>query len=893
MLRWHLTQMAMLSFLGVIALSTLGLSADNWNHVPPLKSVRDVVEESWNGIIRRNGHQVLPFLQSPGGPTVTQHSRRRRTSMNNEKIDGIDTGEDVDEAFEEGWPEFMLGLAEEWVHVVRKTTQNCKNTVEKYLSTHSTLEGAWDAKVKDVDIIVTEFFVDDDTQTVNEDVYIKDVCGFGHLSQLEDQLSFAIGPGEACSEVSMVILEMSGEFEDEESFTRTKAAEIFASTPTVAGWWNVPQEAAVSIFRKHLDAWLEYRTRFLHEELTYEDMDTNGNMSVIHDAAARVCKEVQTMARNEGTDVQDEYLEDFVQIMTLTAFTGLSYPHIHDRRSNHRVGWSAYELDNMQSVRRVLSIGNTHHQFVARALQHLTQSSKDDVLPFVSYVCDQTDIDARRACQTRSIVMYNNEYPIDLAAPFGEGEITLLMYDLVDIDDAYAILSQINTQGRFYLPVLNTHNLNGGQSMKEEVKNMVEQTYPHMVSLIDIDFSTRSMAVNGPGHVMARNLRAFASITPWAKAPRGRLSIDPTVPLTQGAGMVAAAAAGRHHRKEQSATDSMSKRSALLQRHKGAAMLWDQPQIANMDLPAWQDRLTDSILRNAPSHKEMNAQFVASTSLGAGNDDNSLDLSAAYNGQCSMDIGNQGECGSCWAWSVALAGEMSRCLRTKQVRHQKNDLTGESAVQADWPSVQYILNCVYPSSFACRGAYLNSVLNYLGSSSGPGMVSAKCLPYGATSCKSLRHIYGTSCDGSLETARMPRCSNYCYDGGQEDPQHYISGGRLLYRTSGRGRHFSASATAEAMKDYLDRYGPIVVGIEVYESFMTYSGGMYTPSTREMILGGHAVVVVGYGTDSRGVPYWKVQNSWSERWGEDGFFRIQRGVNAMGIESSAYGVVVIV
>ena len=36
----------------------------------------------------------------------------------------------------------------------------------------------------------------------------------------------------------------------------------------------------------------------------------------------------------------------------------------------------------------------------------------------------------------------------------------------------------------------------------------------------------------------------------------------------------------------------------------------------------------------------------------------------------------------------------------------------------------------------------------------------------------------------------------------------------------------------------------------------------------------------------GNKYWLAANSWGESWGEKGFFRIRRGVNECGIESSA-------
>lgn len=51
-----------------------------------------------------------------------------------------------------------------------------------------------------------------------------------------------------------------------------------------------------------------------------------------------------------------------------------------------------------------------------------------------------------------------------------------------------------------------------------------------------------------------------------------------------------------------------------------------------------------------------------------------------------------------------------------------------------------------------------------------------------------------------------------------------------------------------------------------------------------VLGGHAIKIIGWGTEN-GSPYWLVANSWNTDWGDKGYFKILRGNDECGIESS--------
>ena len=84
------------------------------------------------------------------------------------------------------------------------------------------------------------------------------------------------------------------------------------------------------------------------------------------------------------------------------------------------------------------------------------------------------------------------------------------------------------------------------------------------------------------------------------------------------------------------------------------------------------------------------------------------------------------------------------------------------------------------------------------------------------------------------------------------------------------------------------HGPVTCSIDVPDDLLEYKGGIYEDKTG--IAGdGHDISVVGWGEED-GTPYWIVRNSWGTYWGEEGFFRIVRGKNNLGIEEGCtYGI----
>jgi cathepsin B len=84
----------------------------------------------------------------------------------------------------------------------------------------------------------------------------------------------------------------------------------------------------------------------------------------------------------------------------------------------------------------------------------------------------------------------------------------------------------------------------------------------------------------------------------------------------------------------------------------------------------------------------------------------------------------------------------------------------------------------------------------------------------------------------------------------------------------------ATTYDEIMEDLMTN-GPMMVGLQVYEDFYSYKNGTYHYTTGQLD-GGHAMKLIGWGTDDDGDLYWICQNQWAESWGDKGFINIKAG-----------------
>jgi len=215
------------------------------------------------------------------------------------------------------------------------------------------------------------------------------------------------------------------------------------------------------------------------------------------------------------------------------------------------------------------------------------------------------------------------------------------------------------------------------------------------------------------------------------------------------------------------------------------------------------------------------------------------DIPAAYDSRstgCVHAIRDQGQCGSCWAFAGTEALSDRFCIASG----------GKVDVVL---SPEYMISCDN-GNMGCQGGYLNKAWDFLEST---GAVEDSCYTY-------------TAVEGECPAKSCP------------------SGGDFHLYKCKKGSIVNAK-NAKQIQSAILQGGPMETGFQVYKDFFSYKTGIYKKTSPFWdYAGGHAVKIVGWGNEG-GVNYWICANSWSEKWGENGFFRIAFG--QVGIDSDVY------
>jgi cathepsin B len=226
-------------------------------------------------------------------------------------------------------------------------------------------------------------------------------------------------------------------------------------------------------------------------------------------------------------------------------------------------------------------------------------------------------------------------------------------------------------------------------------------------------------------------------------------------------------------------------------------------------------------------------------------------------------VRNQAGCGSCWAFGATESFESSRCIATGADIEFSTDDTAA---------------CSMFFGNGCDGGQPSAANQWFVSTGvvTGGMYGSKvgCQPYVCPPCT--KGLYPPSCPTD-QCAPLLKCEKAC--GNSAYPKAY-SDDKIKASSA-----FSVRSVSQ-MQQVLSSNGPLAVAFTVYADFPTYKSGVYA-HTSGGVLGGHAVSMQGWGVEN-GVKYWLVKNSWTDKWGDKGYFKIKRGVDECGIEDDVTG-----
>ncbi|GAX80603.1 hypothetical protein CEUSTIGMA_g8038.t1 [Chlamydomonas eustigma] len=196
---------------------------------------------------------------------------------------------------------------------------------------------------------------------------------------------------------------------------------------------------------------------------------------------------------------------------------------------------------------------------------------------------------------------------------------------------------------------------------------------------------------------------------------------------------------------------------------------------------------------------------------------------------------------------------------------------------------QTFLNCapLINLSHGCNGGDVPDVLEYMAQK---GLPDETCLTYKASDSSILEPPPLGFTKEAHHCPSGAACRN-CMPK-QDDSGDYTCWSveaPILYKVTSYGKIAVSDGVAGMMNEIYHR-GPITCSVAAENDFTyNYDGSIFSENnfTEDQI--DHDVEVVGWGEEN-GVKFWNVRNSWGTYWGKLGFFRVERGNNAMLMEN---------
>merc|ERR1712226_440568 len=239
-------------------------------------------------------------------------------------------------------------------------------------------------------------------------------------------------------------------------------------------------------------------------------------------------------------------------------------------------------------------------------------------------------------------------------------------------------------------------------------------------------------------------------------------------------------------------------------------------------------------------------------------------------------VRHQDMCGSCYIFSSAAELEARIRIATNNKRQPIL-------------STQQVVDCS-PYSQGCEGGFPFLIAGKWAQDW--GFVDEECYPY----------------EGKDNVCRDPELKQYMANDKITENIQFFDYDKIEDTNCFKDRYYTwmyryvggyfGNCDESKMKEEIFKNGPVSVGFLVTDDFRYYQGGIYQHTglkSRINAVGkgfeetNHAVLVVGYGhCEKENLDYWIVKNSWGDKWGEDGYFRIVRGTDEVAIESMAQG-----